>query len=205
MSAVLRASQSPPYRMHHCWQPAVQQCVQLSCLAEWCATRRLLSKAECEERLGLGAVTCDVDDFLLGVAGVTKELVRLAVNAVRAGNPALVHPISAFLHDLYAGLRLLNLRNDALRRRVDGVKYDVLKIEEIMYDLAVRQGQGAGCAAAARGIHGRGHRRGRGGCGCHWRCWHEGLSEQCIHRCDQSWSAALRRARAGRYCKTAYR
>ena len=65
------------------------------------------------------------------------------------GNPALVHPISAFLHDLYAGLRLLNLRNDALRRRVDGVKYDVLKIEEIMYDLAVRQGQ----ARAARPPH----------------------------------------------------
>jgi hypothetical protein len=28
-----------------------------------------------------------------------------------------------FVNDLYSGLRLLNLRNDGLRRRFDGVKY----------------------------------------------------------------------------------
>jgi hypothetical protein len=34
--------------------------------------------------------------------------------------------------------RLLNLKNDALRKRFDSLKYDVKKIEEIVYDLSIR-------------------------------------------------------------------
>lgn len=32
----------------------------------------------------------------------------------------------------------LNLRNDALRRKFDGIKYDLQKIEEVLYDMTVR-------------------------------------------------------------------
>lgn len=34
--------------------------------------------------------------------------------------------------------RLLNLKNDALRKRFDGLKYDVKKCEEVVYDLTIR-------------------------------------------------------------------
>lgn len=46
--------------------------------------------------------------------------------------------ISKFIKDVYAGFQLLNLKNDALRRRVDGIKYSVKKVEEVVYDLSLR-------------------------------------------------------------------
>lgn len=46
--------------------------------------------------------------------------------------------ISRFVADLSAGFRLLNLKNDNLRKRFDVLKYDVKKIEEIVYDITIR-------------------------------------------------------------------
>lgn len=42
------------------------------------------------------------------------------------------------MSNLNAGFRLLNLKNDGLRKRFDALKYDVKKIEEIVYDISIR-------------------------------------------------------------------
>ena len=34
--------------------------------------------------------------------------------------------------------RLLNLKNDTLRKKFDGIKYDLKKVEEVVYDLSIR-------------------------------------------------------------------
>ena len=49
-----------------------------------------------------------------------------------------VTSIQRFVSDLNSGFRLLNLKNDSLRKRFDALKYDVKKIEEIVYDLSIR-------------------------------------------------------------------
>lgn len=46
--------------------------------------------------------------------------------------------IAKFVGELNGGFRLLNLKNDALRKRFDGLKYDLKKVEEIVYDLTIR-------------------------------------------------------------------
>ena len=35
-------------------------------------------------------------------------------------------------------IRLLNLKNDGLRKKFDGIKYDLKKVEEVVYDLSIR-------------------------------------------------------------------
>lgn len=40
--------------------------------------------------------------------------------------------------ELNASFRLLNLKNDSLRKRFDAMKYDIKKIEEVVYDLSIR-------------------------------------------------------------------
>ena len=40
--------------------------------------------------------------------------------------------------ELDAGFRLLNLKNDNLRKRFDGLKYDIKKVEEVVYDITIR-------------------------------------------------------------------
>ena len=33
---------------------------------------------------------------------------------------------------------MLNLKNDNLRKKFDGIKYDLKKVEEVVYDLSIR-------------------------------------------------------------------
>ena len=47
-----------------------------------------------------------------------------------AGDYDLPLRISRFVAELSGGFRLLNLKNDSLRKRFDALKYDVKKIEE---------------------------------------------------------------------------
>ena len=79
-----------------------------------------------------------IEEYLLAMTDMTEELSRLAMNAVTLGDVELTVRISAFIKDLFAGFQLLNLKNDMLRRRVDGVKYHVKKVEDVIYDLTLR-------------------------------------------------------------------
>lgn len=89
-------------------------------------------------------------DYLLGVVTFINELSRLAFNsvtAIAAYNEShetkipFVFPqyLLAFIKNTHAGLMILNLKNDKLRRSYDSIKYDVKKVEEIIYDLTVRR------------------------------------------------------------------
>ena len=40
--------------------------------------------------------------------------------------------------DLLTGFRLLNLKNDMLRKKYDSLKYDLKKVEEVVYDISIR-------------------------------------------------------------------
>lgn len=76
--------------------------------------------------------------------------------------------LSRFVKDVSAGFQMLNLKNDMLRKRYslddthgisfranlrpfcgrfDGIKYDVKKIEEVVYDITLRGLQEEGQAA----------------------------------------------------------
>lgn len=46
--------------------------------------------------------------------------------------------IVKFVVELDVGFRFLNLKNDVLRKRFDGFKYDFKKVEEVVYDLLIR-------------------------------------------------------------------
>lgn len=60
------------------------------------------------------------------------------MNSVTMGNVDLTVRISSFIKDLFAGFQLLNLKNDVVRRKIDGVKYHVKKVEDVIYDLSLR-------------------------------------------------------------------
>jgi len=42
------------------------------------------------------------------------------------------------MNDINSGFRLLNLKNDMLRKKFDSLKYDMKKVEEVVYDLSIR-------------------------------------------------------------------
>ena len=60
------------------------------------------------------------------------------MNSVTSADYGRPYKIAAFVAELDAGFRLLNLKNDSLRKKFDGLKYDLKKIEEVVYDLTIR-------------------------------------------------------------------
>ncbi len=74
------------------------------------------------------------------------------MNAVTSGDYTRPFRIKQFVGQLDSGFRLLNLKNDSLRKRFDGLKYDLKKVEEVVYDLKIRglgpEGTGSGEVAS---------------------------------------------------------
>ncbi len=79
-----------------------------------------------------------IEEYLLALINVIDDLSRLAVNSVTLGDTAMAVQISGFIKDLHAGFQMLNLKNDILRKRVDSIKYAVKKVEDVVYDLSLR-------------------------------------------------------------------
>jgi hypothetical protein len=69
---------------------------------------------------------------------LTYPQARLARNAVTLGDYERPLLINQFVKDLHAGFQILNLKNDTLRRRSDGLKYKVKDVEDVVYDLSLR-------------------------------------------------------------------
>ncbi|KAF9549449.1 hypothetical protein EC957_003838 [Mortierella hygrophila] len=135
------------YKYNGLWSGPMQQACFLATLTMYLEHERLITVDELE---GFFAVKVDLDnnitdfqisveEFLHGVVSLTNELSRLAVNAVTSGDFTRPVRIGKFLKELYSGFQLLNLKNDSLRKRFDGIKYDIKKVEEIIYDLTVRK------------------------------------------------------------------
>lgn len=79
-----------------------------------------------------------IEEYLLSLISMAEELSRLAVNSVTLGDYTRPVQIGNFIKDLFAGFQLLNLKNDVLRKRSDSMKYSVKKVEDVVYDLSLR-------------------------------------------------------------------
>eukprot|EP01027_Heterolobosea_sp_BB2_P006556 GEZU01009893.1.p1 GENE.GEZU01009893.1~~GEZU01009893.1.p1 ORF type:complete len:208 (-),score=58.17 GEZU01009893.1:37-660(-) len=101
----------------------------------------IITLPEIEKMVGVDKIEnfhLELEEYLFGLCNLPSELSRLCVNAVTRGDYKKPLYISEFVTELHAGFGLLNLKNDALRKRFDGIKYDVKKIEEVVYDISVR-------------------------------------------------------------------
>jgi hypothetical protein len=79
-----------------------------------------------------------IEEYLLALVSLLDELARLARNSVTLGDYARPLQISKFIKDVHAGFQILNLKNDVLRKRSDGIKYRVKEVEDVVYDLSLR-------------------------------------------------------------------
>lgn len=79
-----------------------------------------------------------IEEYLLALISLVEELSRLARNSVTLGDYRRPLQISQFIKDVHAGFQILNLKNDSLRKRSDGIKYKVKEVEDVVYDLSLR-------------------------------------------------------------------
>jgi len=79
-----------------------------------------------------------IEEYLLALVALLEELARLARNSVTLQDFRRPVQIAQFIKDVHAGFQILNLKNDILRKRVDGIKYRVKEVEDVVYDLSLR-------------------------------------------------------------------
>ncbi|OAQ61648.1 translin family protein [Pochonia chlamydosporia 170] len=148
------ASKHPYYKYNSKWARTIQNAIGTTLYCAWLGGFASDPKAELGRLLTLeevGAIFSvptnlkdrdafhfTIEEYLLSLTDLTPELSRLATNAVTLGDFELPMTISAFVKDIFAGFQLLNLKNDILRKRADAVKYDVKRVEDVVYDLSLR-------------------------------------------------------------------
>ncbi|EFA85413.1 hypothetical protein PPL_02416 [Heterostelium album PN500] len=143
LKALIKPFNYYKYRDH--WKRHLTQIVFCLAFSYWLECKQLLKIEVIQNHLGFestatkGSITVELEDYLLGLCDVTNEMSRYCVNCVIRQDFETPLLISTFVNDLYAGFRLLNLKNDILRKRFDSMKYDIKKLEEVVYDLSVRK------------------------------------------------------------------
>ncbi|KAG4075334.1 hypothetical protein HA402_003125 [Bradysia odoriphaga] len=131
------------YYRYNEWHYPTQRVVFMIALTVYLENGSLVTREVVAETLGLKTVQqdgfhLDIEDYLMGLLQLASELSRFAINSVTLGDYERPLNISRFVGDLSSGFRLLNLKNDGLRKRFDALKYDVKKIEEVVYDIKIR-------------------------------------------------------------------
>ncbi|KAJ4704916.1 Translin family protein [Melia azedarach] len=139
LAEILCACPGDYYRYHNDWRSETQTVVSLLAFMHWLETGSLLMHTEAQEKLGLNEeFALDIEDYLIGLCFLSNEMPRYVVNQVLAGNYDCPRKALKFLTDLHAAFRMLNLRNDFLRKKFDSLKYDLKRVEEVYYDMKIR-------------------------------------------------------------------
>ncbi|CAN0914043.1 TSN [Linum grandiflorum] len=140
LAGIVREVPGQYYRYNGDWRSETQSVVSLLAFMHWLETGDLLMHSEAEQKLELNGseFSLDVEDYLVGICFMSNEMPRYVMNQVTAGNYDCPRKVLKFLTDLHAAFRMLNLRNDFLRKKFDGMKYDLRRVEEVYYDVKIR-------------------------------------------------------------------
>ena len=76
----------------------------------------------------------DTEDYLMGICDLTGELVRKALNSIIKNKESEeAKKIKDLIEEIYGEFLKFDLRNGNLRRKSDSIKYNLLKLEEMLY------------------------------------------------------------------------
>jgi predicted translin family RNA/ssDNA-binding protein len=101
--------------------------------AEACLFYGFLATGTLPRRADIGVL--DADEYLLGLCDLTGELVRWGVLRGTARDIAGVRAARDLVDAILGELLQFDLRNGELRKKYDGVKYSLQKLEQVLYDL----------------------------------------------------------------------
>ena len=108
---------------------AFQEYVEAVAFFEFVKNKKIPTK----KSLGVSA-----EDYLCGLCDLTGELVRKAIYHVIHKNYKEAEKIKELVHDIYGEFLKLHLRNGELRKKSDSIKWNLKKLEEVMYDISMK-------------------------------------------------------------------
>ena len=110
-------------------KPALQEYVEAAAFEEFAKTGKMLPR----RALGISA-----EHYIAGLCDLSGEIVRKSINAAINDDSKTVVAAKKFVEELYYGLLQFDLRNGELRRKFDGLKYDLKKMEDLLLSLKLQ-------------------------------------------------------------------
>lgn len=127
------------YKYSDLWISQRQTLAHVCVMVQFLDTGCLATVADVHAMCGGVEFQLPLEDFLIGVCHATSDFVRFSMNRVIKQDFDMVKRCAVFGTHVFEAFRQLNLRNDFLRKRYDGMKYDVKRLEEMVYDLSIRR------------------------------------------------------------------
>lgn len=81
----------------------------------------------------------DNENYLMGLCDLTGELGRKAVNEVIRKNFKQAEQIRELVDEIYGEFLKFNLRNSELRKKSDQIKWNLKKLEDIVFELKLKE------------------------------------------------------------------
>jgi len=122
--AILRKSIKPEFLSQ--LKIAEQEYVEAVCLYEFVKSGSIPDAKE------LGVTD---SHYLLGLCDLSGEMTRLAINAAIDGDSKTALNVRGFVENLYDELMQFDFSNGELRKKFDGIKYDLKRLEEVALQL----------------------------------------------------------------------
>ncbi|KAK6921863.1 Translin family [Dillenia turbinata] len=134
------------WKLRRAYSPGVQEYVEAATLCEFCKSGGLLTLNEINATLlplsdtGLEAFQINLSDYLLGLADLTGELMRLAIGRISDGEVDFAKIICKFVRDIYRELTLFPNIDDGsdMKTKMDTMLQSLIKIENACFSIHVR-------------------------------------------------------------------
>ena len=110
-------------------QAALQEYAEAMCYFHFVKEKKIPSSA---------ALKIDNESYLLGLCDLTGELMRKAVNDVIIGKFQGAVEIKELVDEIYGEFLQFNLRNGELRKKFDQIKWNLKKLEDVVFELKTK-------------------------------------------------------------------
>ncbi|KAF3341416.1 translin-associated protein X isoform X1 [Carex littledalei] len=148
MSKLVKELQGTDFwKLRRAYTPGVQEYIEAATFCRFCKTGTLLNLSEINSSLlalsdkSIEPLQINVLDYLLGVADVTGELMRLAIGRISDGEIEYAQKICQFVRDLYRELIVivpLMDDNAEMKKKMEVMLQSAIKIENACFSVHVR-------------------------------------------------------------------
>ncbi|KAL8035355.1 hypothetical protein ABFX02_12G092100 [Erythranthe guttata] len=135
------------WKLRRAYSPGVQEYVEAATLCNFCKTGALLNLDEINASLqtlsdpSVEPLQINVLDYLLGLADLTGELMRLAIGRISDGELEYAQKICTFVREIYRELLLIAPKmedSSDMKSKMDTMLQSVMKIENACFSVRVR-------------------------------------------------------------------
>ena len=109
-------------------------------IQEYVEAKTFLHFVNTNTLLDLDSLGVEPEDYLMGLSDLTGELGRRAVLKTISKNYGDVHVVRDFVAGVHDFFLTLDMGNGDLRKKYDAIKWNLKKIEDIIYDIETKRG-----------------------------------------------------------------